>query len=103
MSDSPEVRVAGAEPIVAGACRVIAEAGANHNNSVDRAIEMAQKAADAGAWGCKYQLYKAGSLTVKESPKYWTDAIGTRTQHEAFELSDRMDYGDSFTVRLPAL
>ena len=46
MSDSPEVRVAGAEPIVAGACRVIAEAGANHNNSVDRAIEMAQKAAD---------------------------------------------------------
>ncbi len=62
MSDSPEVRVAGAEPIVAGACRVIAEAGANHNNSVDRAIEMAQKAADAGAWGCKYQLYKAGCL-----------------------------------------
>ena len=94
MSDSPEVRVAGAEPIVAGACRVIAEAGANHNNSVDRAIEMAQKAADAGAWGCKYQLYKAGSLTVKDSPKYWTDAIGTKTQHEAFELSDRMDYGD---------
>ena len=93
MSDSPEVRVAGAEPIVAGACRVIAEAGANHNNSVDRAIEMAQKAADAGAWGVKYQLYKAGTLAVKDSPKYWTDAIGTKTQHEAFSLSDQMDYG----------
>jgi sialic acid synthase SpsE len=94
MTETPEVRVAGAEPIAAGACRVIAEAGANHNNSVERAIEMAQKAAEAGAWGVKYQLYKADSLTVKDSPKYWTDAIGTATQHEAFMLSDQMDYGD---------
>ena len=55
----PEVPVAGAEPLRAGACRVIAEAGANHNNSVERAIEMARRAAEAGAWAIKYQLYKA--------------------------------------------
>ena len=60
MSDSPEVRVTGAEPIVAGACRVIAEAGANHNNSVERAIEMAQKAADAGAWGVQVPALQGG-------------------------------------------
>ena len=31
---------------------------------------------------------------MKDSPKYWTDPIGTATQHEAFQLSDHMDYGD---------
>lgn len=87
-----EVPVAGAEPIAAGACRVIAEAGANHNNSVDRAIEMAERAAQAGAWAVKYQLYKADSIAVEASPKYWSDEIGTATQYEAFKLSDHLDY-----------
>ena len=80
------------EAIHAGACHVIAEAGANHNNSVDRAILMARKAADAGAWGIKFQLYKAETLTVPASPKYWTDTIGSETQYEAFKLSDHLPY-----------
>jgi sialic acid synthase SpsE len=85
-------------PIEAGTCHVIAEAGANHNNSVERAIRMAQRAASAGAWAIKFQLYKADSLSVRESPKYWTDEIGTETQFEAFQRSDRLDYADYGTV-----
>jgi sialic acid synthase SpsE len=81
-------------PIEAGACRVIAEAGANHNNSVERAIEMAEQAASAGAWAIKFQLYKADTISVRQSPKYWADEIGTETQFEAFERSDRLDYAD---------
>jgi N,N'-diacetyllegionaminate synthase len=88
-----EVDVAGATPLRAGACQVIAEAGANHNNSVDRAIEMSRRAAAAGAWGVKFQLYKADTISVPDSPKYWSDPFGTRTQHEAFQLSDKLDYG----------
>jgi N-acetylneuraminate synthase len=88
------VAVAGHEPLRAGACRVIAEAGANHNNSVERAIEMARRAAEAGAWAIKYQLYKADSISVPESPKYWQDEFGTGSQHEAFKLSDHLDYDD---------
>src|SRR3712207_8648720 len=49
------------------------EAGANHNNSVERAIEMSRRAAAAGAWGIKFQLYKADTISVPQSPKYWTD------------------------------
>ena len=87
-----EIKVEGYESLREGACQVIAEAGANHNNSVERAIEMSQKAAAAGAWGIKFQLYKADTISVPESPKYWSDDIGTRSQYEAFKLSDKLDY-----------
>lgn len=89
-----EIQVDGFPPLTQTACRVIAEAGANHNNSIPRAIEMAQKAAEAGAWAVKYQLYKADSISVPESPKYWEDAVGTDSQYKAFQLSDRLNYED---------
>jgi sialic acid synthase SpsE len=92
MSDV-SVHVEGAEPLRAGACRVVAEAGANHNNSVDRAIEMSRRAAEAGAWAIKFQLYKADSISVPASPKYWSDPFGTTTQYDAFQVSDKLDYG----------
>ena len=88
-----EACVEGAPSLRRGACRVIAEAGANHNNSVERAIEMSRRAAEAGAWAIKFQLYKADSISVPNSPKYWTDPFGTATQHEAFRVSDKLDYG----------
>lgn len=43
-------------------CLVIAEAGVNHNSSVERALQMVDVAADAGADAIKFQTFNAGLL-----------------------------------------
>lgn len=51
-----------------GIC-VIAEAGVNHNSSIDLAIELITKAAKAGADIVKFQTFKASRLTTASAPK----------------------------------
>ena len=89
----PRISFPGHDPLDGSSCRVVAEAGANHNNSVERAVEMAAAAAKAGAWAIKFQLYKAEAISSRNSPKYWSDEVGTATQFEAFKLSDHLEYG----------
>jgi len=50
-------------------CFVIAEAGVNHNGSLDLAIELIDAAAEAGADAVKFQTFSAESLCLPGAPK----------------------------------
>lgn len=68
---------------------LIAEAGVNHEGSLETAFRQIDEAADAGADAIKFQTYKADTLAVKDSPAYWDlRQEPTRTQHELFKKFD---------------
>jgi sialic acid synthase SpsE len=71
---------------------IIAEAGVNHNGDYDLAIRLIDEAVNAGAHAIKWQIYKAKTLCVKNSPRFWnwdgeTDDKGT--QYDSYSLLDK--------------
>lgn len=68
---------------------IIAEAGVNHEGSMDTAKRLIDEACEGGAHAIKFQTYKAETLASKDSPAYWdTEKEPTRSQYELFKRHD---------------
>jgi N-acetylneuraminate synthase len=69
---------------------VIAEAGVNHEGSMDVARRLIEEAAAGGADAIKFQTYKAETIASKDSPAYWdTSKERTTSQYELFKKYDK--------------
>lgn len=69
---------------------IIAEAGVNHEGSMELAKRLVDEAAEGGADAIKFQTYKAETIASKDSPYYWDiTKEPTRSQYELFKKYDR--------------
>ncbi len=50
---------------------IIAEAGVNHEGSMEIAKRLVDEAKEGGADAIKFQTYKAETLASRNSPAYW--------------------------------
>lgn len=69
---------------------VIAEAGVNHEGSMELAYRLIEDAKEGGAYAIKFQTYKAATIASKNSPSYWdTTKESTKSQFELFKKYDK--------------
>jgi len=74
-------------------CYIIAEAGVNHNGDVNVAHKLIDAAHMAGVDSVKFQMFKAGELVTKNTPKaaYQIETTSSGEQHgmlKELELED---------------
>lgn len=74
---------------------IIAEAGVNHEGSMDLAKRLIDEALEGGAQAIKFQTYKAETIASKDSPYYWDiSKEPTRSQFELFKKYDKFWKGE---------
>ena len=71
--------------------KIIAEAGVNHEGSIDMAKLLVDQAAEGGADAIKFQTYKAETLASKDSPPYWDTKLMQETTESQFKLFQKYD------------
>jgi len=69
---------------------IIAEAGVNHNEQPELALDLIRAAADAGADAIKFQNYSAERLSTRNAPVYW-NVPGAEKVDSQFELFSKLE------------
>ena len=79
---------------------VIAEAGVNHNGSIDIAKKLIEVAADAGADYVKFQTFKAEKLVTKRGEKALYQQKLTSDKDTHFDMLKALEINENFHYAL---
>ena len=72
-------------------CFIIAEAGVNHNGSVELAKELIDTAKDAGVDAVKFQTFKAEKVVVKDAQKAEYQKETTNIGESQYEMIKKLE------------
>lgn len=78
-------------------CFIIAEAGVNHNGSLDLAKQLVDAAAEAGANAVKFQTFKASELISAAAPKADYQKTTTGSEKSQLEMVRRLEMPEEMT------
>lgn len=72
-------------------CFIIAEAGVNHNGSLELGLKLVDAAAAAGADAVKFQTFKVDRLVTKDAPKAGYQISVTGDAETQYEMLKRLE------------
>lgn len=76
---------------IQGSTYIIAEAGVNHNGSLDMACQLVDVAADAGADAIKFQTFKAEKCISRSAVKAEYQKKHTDTDESQFDMVEKLE------------
>jgi N,N'-diacetyllegionaminate synthase len=96
-----EIQIAGHKIGPGHPCFVIAEAGVNHNGSMDLARKLIDTAAEAGAHAVKFQTFSTEALVTESAPKadYQERILGKSESQFAMLKQLELDRDNHFALQ----
>ena len=80
--------------------KIIAEAGVNHNGSIDIAKKLIDKASEAGADYVKFQTFKTENVLIRNAEKAEYQKNSTNINESQFEMIKKLELNKSDHIEL---